>query len=81
MNHFDPKDENQHFFASCMFGWATAKDPATVMKKLVDNFGNQEKPLYGLLFHVPLHPMEAYSINFFQPQVQGITKIYEGEFE
>lgn len=85
MDHYDPKNEDQHFFATCAFGWVTDASLATVIERIKrfkqrsPGKGKKSPPLYIGVYHVPLEPKAPYQINYFVPQVEGITKVWEGE--
>ncbi len=78
MQHFSPFNENQHFFASCVYGWRVANDPYTAINKLLKDYG-KHGPLHILLHHVPVHLRTNYEIVYYVPQVEGVTKVYQGE--
>lgn len=80
MEHYDPKDKNQHFFATTVAGWGTASDPLSAVRRARQEAGLKKgQRAWTMIIHVPLPEDAYYKINFFVPQVEGATKIYEGE--
>jgi hypothetical protein len=65
-----------HFFAASFATWATTNDKRDLQAliKLMDREGYTYN-----LYLVPLHHAENYSINFYQPQVEGTMHL--GTFE
>lgn len=81
--------ENQHYFASCVFGWAVATTREEALEKCLNQFRTDIKRIvlnrqkegspgfYMWSCKVPL-PIEAhYSIDWFAPQVDGVTGAQE----
>ena len=62
------KQDNQHFFAASAFTWATTTDERD-LRQLIDMM---DKEGHGFnLFLVPTPYDADYTINFYQPQVEG----------
>jgi len=71
-------EPQQHFYASSVAQWATTNDKRDLRQllKLMDKDGYPYN-----LFLVPVPHTESYSINFYQPQVEGTQWLgfFEGE--
>lgn len=84
MSHYDPDHTEQHFFATCAFGWESDPSPYAAIDRLKKAYKRHLNPeaknkgLYVALFHVPVGPKKPYQINYFAPQVEGTTKVWEG---
>ena len=81
MKHYNSKDPNQHFFASCSYGWGTDATPHGAIQKMRIASGGIEKTkgMNAMLIHVPLPPEAQYTIDEYLPEVEGITKIWAGK--
>ena len=68
MTQAQQPEAEQHFFAASPFDWATTTDtrdlPALI--RLMEKFGHGFN-----LFLVPLSHEDEYTVNFYQPQVEG----------
>lgn len=77
----------QHYYATTAFGFAVAADPMTAMQKVLKQAKGIFKrgssgptpKIFVTVFHVPLPLESRYEINYYTPQVNGITKIFEDE--
>lgn len=79
MNHYDPKNPDQHFFASTVFGWGVSRSPIGAVDKALESVpAHLREAINVVIFHVPAPPQAEYRINFYAPDVNGTTKIYEG---
>ena len=81
--HYDPNDKNQHFFASCLLGWATDESLPKVINKLKRNFlaahkKNFTMPMEIIVYLVPLPTSSTYDILYKLPQVKDSLRIYRG---
>ena len=69
---------NHHFFAASAATWATTTDERTLqdLLKLMD----KERMTYNL-YLVPVPHTEVYDIEWFVPQVKGVTHLDTFEFK
>jgi hypothetical protein len=81
MNHYDSKDAEQHFFASCVYGWAVDATPHGAIAKMrrVSGGAQHTKGLRATLVHVPLPTSAPYMIDNYVPKVKGATTVWTGE--
>jgi hypothetical protein len=73
MNH---DNKQAHFFASSVATWVTTT-PERTLKDLLTHMEKEGYPFN--LFHVPVPYDTDYTINMYQPQVEGT--LYLGFFE
>jgi hypothetical protein len=88
MGHFNPHDNNQHFFVSNVYGWASDANLFEAIKKAKkwlptkknNKFrGTPPNGWYMVIVWVPLPANADYSICNYLPEVEGAVKIFEGE--
>lgn len=85
---YDKDDKNQHFYAVCVFGWATNDNLFACLEKLSKAYKRyyDKGKFYVAVYHVPAPNDTAYPINEFIPRdpndeskpFPGLTKVYEG---
>lgn len=88
MHHYDSNNKDQHFYATCAFGWATDASLFACLKKLGRAYKRDcaKGKFYVAVYHVPTSTDASYPIDGFIPRdpndpnkpFPGMTKIYEG---